>query len=225
MYSLDINFLSDRIDPEKEAQAGVPLQDTQWLVYGGAACALFLAIAGGAYFYFTYKVNELQTQVATLTAQEAVLDAKLLELKNSESVIKSIEDRTNQLVTLFVGEIPASAVLQEVRQRLPVGVQVDTITQTGKGISLVGQATSYNDVNDTLLLFQSSPYVDPVKTKLDFAKLQPQKPDISITLIDFAISTTLTNEPVTKFLPQLQKSGAEGLVQRIKLLQEKGVIQ
>lgn len=225
MYSLDINFLSDRIDPEKEAQARVPLQDTQWLVYGGAACAVFLAIAGGAYFYFTYRVNELQTTVATLTAQEAALDAKLLELNNSEKVIKSIEDRTNQLVTLFVGEIPASAVLQEVRQRLPVGVQVDTITQNGKAISLVGQATSYNDVNDTLLLFQSSPYVDSVKTKLDFARLQPQKQDVSITLIDFAISATLTNEPVTKFLPQLQNSGAEGLVQRIKLLQEKGVIQ
>jgi len=224
MYSLDINFLSDRIDPEKEAAASVPIQDTQWLIYGGAVFGLLLAIAGGAYFYVSYRETELQSQVTTLTAQETALDAKLKELANSETVIKEIEDQTNQLVTLFVGDIPASAVLQEVRQRLPIGVQVDSINQTAKDITLVGQATSFNDINDTLLLLQSSPYLDPAKATIRFAKLQPEKPDVRVTLIDFEIGATLTSEPATKLLPQLQNSGAEGLVQRIKLLQEKGVM-
>ena len=43
MYTLDINFLSDRAGDEAQAIERQPIADSQFLVYGGAVAVVALA--------------------------------------------------------------------------------------------------------------------------------------------------------------------------------------
>ncbi|WP_162139196.1 PilN domain-containing protein [Pseudanabaena sp. PCC 6802] len=124
-----------------------------------------------------------------------------------------------------MGSLPPSAILQDIRERAPSNVQISNIDQSGKGVRIVGLATSFDDVNDFLLLLQSSPYLDNQKTRLRSARLRPDSKDIKVTLVDYEISSNLVEKSASELLPDLQKSGSEGTVTRIKLLQQKGAIK
>jgi type IV pilus assembly protein PilN len=225
MYSLDINFLNDRETATEAAQEQQPLADKQFLIGGGAIALVAIAAAAGAYFFLQFSSQGLQEEFATLSSKEQTLDAKLKELSTAEQQVKAVDDRTNALVQLFVGSIPPSAILQDIRERAPSNVQISNIDQSGKGVRIVGLATSFDDVNDFLLLLQSSPYLDSQKTKLNNAKLRPESKDVKVTLVDYEISSSLVEKSTSELLPDLQKSGSEGTVTRINLLQQKGAIK
>ncbi len=225
MYALDINFLDDRKGTTVDAAERPPIADTQFLIGGGALMAVALALAAGGYFFIQYSASGVQQQLDDLNAQEKTLDAKLADLAGSVKSIKAIDDRTSALVSLFVGDIPASAVLDEVKLRTPVNIRINTITQQAdKTIKINGQGASFNDVNDFLLLLQTSPYLDPIQTRIESARRQEDKSDGSISLVDYDITATLTSKPATQLLADLERSGATGIVTRIKFLQQRGVI-
>lgn len=223
MYSLDINFLSDRVEVT-EAVESTPIADTQYLFGGVGIAVLAMALAGGAYFYVQVTNASLQEELGKLTVKEQELDAKLKKLAQDESAIKSIQDRTKVLVDLFIGDLPPSAILQDIKARTLGNIKISSLSQSGKTIKILGQGLAFNDVNDLVLLLQSSPYFDPAKTTLGSAKLQPTVKDKQVALVDFDINAELTSKAVTELLPELQKSGSEGMVTRIKLLQQKGAI-
>jgi type IV pilus assembly protein PilN len=225
MYSLDINFLNDREVAAEAGEERQPLADKQFLIGGGVLALVAIAAAAGAYFFLQYSSQGLQEELATLTSKEQTLDAKLKEIATAESSVKAIDDRTDALVKLFVGSIPPSAILQDIRARAPGNVQIASIDQSGKGVKIVGLSTSYDGVNDFLLLLQSSPYLNTEMTRLGSAKLRAESKDIKVSVIDYEITSTLVDKSATDLLPELQKSGAEGTVTRIKLLQEKGAIK
>jgi type IV pilus assembly protein PilN len=225
MYSLDINFLNDREVAAEAGEERQPLADKQFLIGGGVLALVAIAAAAGAYFFIQYSSQGLQEESAKLTSKEQTLDAKLKEIATAESAVKAIDDRTDALVKLFVGSIPPSAILQDIRARAPGNVQVVSIDQSGKGIKIVGLSTSYDGVNDFLLLLQSSPYLNMETTKLGSAKLRAESKDIKVSVIDYEITSTLVDKSATELLPELQKSGSEGTVTRIKLLQQKGAIK
>jgi type IV pilus assembly protein PilN len=225
MYSLDINFLNDREVVAEAGEERQPLADKQFLIGGGVLALVAIAVAAGAYFFIQYSSQGLQEESAKLTSKEQTLDAKLKEIATAETAVKAIDDRTDALVKLFVGSIPPSAILQDIRARAPGNVQVVSIDQSGKGIKIVGLSTSYDGVNDFLLLLQSSPYLNIETTKLGSAKLRAESKDIKVSVIDYEITSTLVDKSAIELLPELQKSGAEGTVTRIKLLQQKGAIK
>jgi type IV pilus assembly protein PilN len=225
MYSLDINFLNDREVVAEAGEERQPIADKQFLIGGGVLALVAIAAAAGAYFFIQYSSQGLQEESAKLTSKEQTLDAKLKEIATAETAVKAIDDRTDALVKLFVGSIPPSAILQDIRARAPGNVQVVSIDQSGKGVKIVGLSTSYDGVNDFLLLLQSSPYLNIEMTKLGSAKLRAESKDIKVSVIDYEITSTLVDKSAIELLPELQKSGAEGTVTRIKLLQQKGAIK
>jgi type IV pilus assembly protein PilN len=225
MYSLDINFLNDREVVAEAGEERQPIADKQFLIGGGAIALVAIATAASVYFFLQYASQGLQEELAGLTSKEQVLDTKLKQIANDEQAVKAIDDRTDALVKLFVGSIPPSAILQDIRARAPGNVQVASIDQSGKGLKIVGLSTSYEGVNDFLLLLQSSPYLNTEMTKLGSAKLRAESKDIKVSVIDYEITSTLVDKSATDLLPELQKSGAEGTVTRIKLLQQKGAIK
>jgi type IV pilus assembly protein PilN len=225
MYSLDINFLNDREVATEAGEERQPLADKQFLIGGGAVALVAIAAAAGAYFFIQFSSQGLQEEFANLTTKEQALDAKLKEIATAEQAVKAVDDRTDALVKLFVGSIPPSAILQDIRERAPGNIQISNIDQSGKSLRIVGLSTNFDEVNDFLLLLQSSPYLDSGLTKLNSAKLRAESKDIKVSLIDYEISVTLVDKSANDLLADLQKSGAEGTVTRIKLLQQKGAIK
>jgi type IV pilus assembly protein PilN len=108
-------------------------------------------------------------------------------------------------------------------------------------VQVSGTATSFNDMNDFLLNLQQSKLFNPAFTKVLSSQLgqprQLQSPaDIApgtssntqVTLppeAEFKIIATLTDQPSSKLLPELERNKATGLVTRIETLQQKGVIK
>lgn len=235
MYTLDINFLSDRVADEAQASERQPIADSQFLVYGGAAAVVALAIVGGAFLVLNSQNEGIKQKLSVLTAEESQLNSKLTALKSQETELQAIQARTGELVNLFVGNLPVSAIADDIRKRTPITVQVEAITQAsvaataqapaGSAISLTGKATSYNELNDFLLLLKASPLLEAKETVLVSSTLQPATTDKNFTLVNFQIRTAVTTKSPADILPALQKTGADGLVTRVNLLKQQGVIK
>jgi Tfp pilus assembly protein PilO len=145
---------------------------------------------------------------------------------------QEIEARTGELVNLFVGNLPVSVIIDDIRKRTPITVQVETITQSSVAptaqsaalstISLNGKATSYNELNDFLMLLRASPVLKGENTQLVSSSIQPATSEKNFTLINFQIRAVVASP--TEILPYLQKIGADGLATRINLLKQQGVI-
>lgn len=224
MYNLDINFLKDREPTAQELGTAAPIADSQFLIGGGAIAVVALASVGGIYFFLQSQVSSLTAELSTLTAQEVVLDAELQRLAGSEAEVKAVEDRTRLLTSLIVKDIPISVILQDIRVRTPETVQVFSVTQAGTSITITGQSRGFDEANDFLLILQKSPYLDPVTTKLASARQKPPVKGVNIVLVDYQITTSLTQQTTDKLVADLEKSEAQGAVTRVKLLQEKGVL-
>ncbi len=224
MYNLDINFLRDREPTAQEIGTAAPIADSQFLIGGGAVAVVLLAIVGGIYFFLQSQVSSLTAELGTLTSQETVLDTELKRLAGSEAEVKAVEDRTKLLTNLIVKDIPMSVILQDIRVRTPESVQVFSIAQAGTSITITGQSSGFDQANDFLLILQKSPYLNPATTKLASARQKPAVKGVNIVLVDYQITTSLTEQTTDKLVADLEKSEAQGAVTRVKLLQEKGVI-
>lgn len=237
MYTLDINFLSDRAASEFQGVERQPIADSQFLVYGGAVAIVSIALVGGAFFFLNSANEGIQKEIATLTAKEAQLNGKVKALEEQEKQLQAVKGRTDQLLTLFIGNFPVSAIADDIRKRTPTTVQVKSInqasvaaspqspSQSGSTVSLDGTATNYNELNDYLLLLKASPLLDSEKTKLVSSTLQQATADKNLTLVDFQIQTAVTSKSPAELLPELQRTGADGLVARVNLLRQQGVIK
>lgn len=104
------------------------------------------------------------------------------------------------------------------------------------GVEIAGSARSYNDVNDFMLLLQNSDFFNGQDIRLVSANLQPNNTQVATPtnsnievklppVVKFQIRSALNDKPASEILAQLRRQGAEGLVERIQYLQQKGVIQ
>ena len=107
-------------------------------------------------------------------------------------------------------------------------------------LEISGVANSFTQINDFVLLLNQSPFFNGEKTKLISAKLEENqtqlvskpastdagniKPQLQ-SVVKYTIETNLSRASASELLPELQSKGALGLVNRIKTLQEKGVIK
>lgn len=107
-------------------------------------------------------------------------------------------------------------------------------------LEISGMANSYTQINDFLLLLNQSPFFNGEKTKLISAQLKDNTTQLVSTaqngdtgdnkpqlqpVVEYKIETNLSTANASELLSELEKNGAAGLVNRIKTLQQKGVIK
>lgn len=133
MYSLDINFLSDRT--ERPVDAGF---SPQAVLAQDSSRPLYLGLAVGIFFPALVLVSWLllQNRNANLREQQAQLDSQLASLQIVEQELTGIRTEIGQinqdveaLATVFDQIIPWSAMLQNIQDNVPSSVQVLEITQ------------------------------------------------------------------------------------------------
>ena len=132
MYGLDINFLNDRTQRPTEAglrPAGQIQSDPRPYYIGAAVAVALVALTGGAWAVFSSQNADLEKQKADLDGQLTVLQGQLADAQTYTQQVSQIESENQALATVFDRIKPWSAVLQDVRDRVPNGVQIDTIEQ------------------------------------------------------------------------------------------------
>ncbi|HEY9728613.1 MAG TPA: PilN domain-containing protein [Chroococcales cyanobacterium] len=210
MYSLDVNFLKDRgIQPEPTASSKpIPRGSMTPLVIGVVIGLLLPGIVGGLWLF-------LQQQNAQLRERDAQLQAQLDQLKIGQKKVdqlnKQIADvkaETEALASVFNEIKPWSAMLVDLRDRIPPGVQISSIQESQEAaaapasssdasannkaaasaprptrkLEISGTARSFDDVNYFLLTLQRSAFLKPDETQLVNAELvsNPNKLEVNI---------------------------------------------
>jgi len=133
MYSLDINFLNDRPDIRPQVQGNKPKQKPAAmtpLILGVALGLLLPGVVGGLWFFVQQQTAQLETRQAELDSQLASLQIQQDKIKQLNDEIAKVQGETNDLASVFNQIKPWSAMLQDIRERVPVGVQIQTIQQT-----------------------------------------------------------------------------------------------
>lgn len=209
MYSLDINFLNDRpelgSDKKRASTAGQRRSrpanpgDKRPLFLGAALGLAALALSGGIFLYLSTQNAALEAEQQDLDGKLGDLAAKEKEAADVEAQIKAIKKESTALAGVFNSIKPWSALMQDVRARIPASVQIlsvkpapaDAAPPSGQpaakpavgavegappagNVLISGVATGFNDVNDFLLVLQKSSFLKAEATKLVKAELQTE---------------------------------------------------
>ncbi|WP_375506603.1 PilN domain-containing protein [uncultured Nostoc sp.] len=249
MYSLDVNFLKDRPAYQKkpERSGGISLKfptgDLTLLYVGVAVGVVLPALLGIGWWVLQGKIVELDGQIAQLDQESKRLDTEIGNINKIKDETKAVKGETQALVTVFDQIRPWSAMLQDLRDRIPAAVQIKTIRQTppipaeagqpptnpAGGLQITGLARSFNDVNDFLLSLQQSQFLKPTESRIVTATLvdAPATPGVTIKLpqvVEYTIQSSMNDVPASELIRELEKKGTVGLVTRIRTMQQTGVI-
>lgn len=273
MYSLDINFLKDRPDyqptggPKPDTPKKVPAGNMTPLILGVLIGLLLPGAVGGLWFFLQQQNAKLENEIASIDSELATQAAEKKKISEINEQIKRVEEETKALATVFNQIKPWSALLEDIRQRVPAGVQIQTITQTEAeldtasqpspspqaspspgadaapsstpsiNLTISGVARSFDDVNYFLLTLQRSAFLKSDTTQIVSAQLvkNPNKLEVNLRddqnesagkvtyelpqLVDYTITTTLSDVPAEELLRELDRKGAIGLVTRIRTIQ------
>lgn len=132
MYSLDVNFLNDRVERATEAGPAVVRrsQDGSTPLYLGLGVGVFLvALVGGLGFFWWSQNQRLQQRSAELDQELIEIRGLLGQVDTINTQVSQIEAQNQALATVFDRIKPWSAVLQDMRDRTPAGVQIGQILQ------------------------------------------------------------------------------------------------
>lgn len=252
MYSLDINFLKDRpaynnIKPEKKPGIKLPAGSLIPL-YLGVIVGFSLPIFVGVGLWFLQAKNsELEQSIALLDQESKKLDAEIGSINKIKEQTNAVKAETQSLVTVFDQIRPWSAMLQDLRDRIPRAVQIENIRQIppvapaagqppgnpAGGLEVTGLARSYNDVNDFLLSLQQSRFLKSTESKITTATLvdAPLPPNTGrgipikpLQMVKYTIQSSLSDVPASELIRELEQKGTVGLVTRIRTMQKTGVI-
>lgn len=246
MYNLDINFLRDRgLDKSTEVADSLvekkepSIADKIPIAVGVIVALIAPAITFGYLQSVNAKTAAVEQEIKEIENEIADLGNQNQKIEAANAEIQQAEQEITALVGVFERIKPWAAIMQEVSDRTPPGVQVNSIQQSGSGestgINLAGTARSYADVNDFVLFLQRSPFFDPQQIKLNTAGVTnfpveienednvPDNASLEIPQgIKYTISAQLKNIPSSSLIEEIEKKGSTGLVTRLKILEQKG---
>lgn len=146
MYSLDINFLRDRgVQPELVNRSRPAPKGSMKPLYTGLAIGLLLpALVGGVWFFLGQQIAQKESKKAELDAEIARLQVEQKKIDQLNAQTQLVTDETNSLASVFDQIKPWSAMLQDIRERIPPGVQIYSIQQTQAAATPPPAATPVN---------------------------------------------------------------------------------
>ncbi|MDP5337388.1 MAG: PilN domain-containing protein [Nodularia sp. (in: cyanobacteria)] len=253
MYSLDVNFLKDRVLEQKTPNKGsgfqMPTGDFTPAFVGLAVGVCLPAFVGAGLWFLQTRSSQLDQQIAELTEENARLETEIGNINKIREETKRVKAETQGLVTVFDQIRPWSAMLQDLRDRIPATVQIETVKQLepaapaqgqppsslAGGLEVTGIARSFNDVNDFLLTLQQSQFLKSSSSRITTATLvdapippgSNQSGGVQIKLpqvVRYTIQSSVSDVPASELIRELEKKGTVGLVSRIRSMQELGVI-
>jgi Tfp pilus assembly protein PilN len=212
-----------------------PTSSKELLARGGLIAAGLVALAvviwGGTFAYARWLLGR-EDSLRPAGAQHQAYTSQLATLR------QQLDTRTkaNQALADAIVALPASSVLlAELARLMPADAQLNTAKQEGQQLSLAGFVTATNGlraINALQLQLEGSPLfsrggVQVIKITEQAAAQSPGQgsaagaiPGLTFEIkADFAPSARRSN------LPLLQTNGATGLLRRLQVLQQEGLLQ
>jgi type IV pilus assembly protein PilN len=198
MYSLDINFLNDRPEYKPEAAARVKAarpvatESKQPLLLGLLAAVLLPGLTFGGLLFLQSRNAALEQRDRELETELGTLKAGEQQVQSINNQVRQVRDETQALASVFNQIKPWSAMMQDLRTRIPPNVQITEVKQLplppgtpaptsspqpgappganvlapSSPIQISGTTNTFSEVNDFLLLLQKSNFLKPQETKI-----------------------------------------------------------
>jgi type IV pilus assembly protein PilN len=139
MYSLDINLLSERPEYQSGRQTQFTSSSTKTtttkygkapLFIGAGVTVLSLLAIGGGWVFTGNQTTQLEAKQQELDKKLGSLKAQDAQLAQINAEVTQIGAETQALAGVFNQIQPWSAVLQDLRESIPQGVQIANISQS-----------------------------------------------------------------------------------------------
>ncbi|MFS8880262.1 PilN domain-containing protein [Synechococcus sp. H55.11] len=231
MYTPEINFLKERPDVLTAAQAGGGAVAAPTTAAGAESWALAIglgvavtAVAMGTFWYFqdsfSRQRNTLRAERTRLDGELSTANAELTRLQGLSQELQTIRTQTEGFRS-FLGSVqPWSAILEEVRRRIPGrGVWITNISASGDTVNIQGGALDFPLVNDFLLTLLDSNFV--TSAVLNSASRVEGTPETEPS-VTYGLTVTIRTigDPDPEFTRELEQRGAIGLVEKIRILRQ-----
>ena len=144
MYSIDINLLRERAefqtDQPSEFTGGTSIAPRKYskipMFVGVGVAALALLATGGGWLWLGDQTTRLEVKQKDLDAKLGSLKAQDARLAEINGKVAQVTDESQSFASVFNQIQPWSAVLQDLRESIPQGVQIGSVVQTEiKGIA------------------------------------------------------------------------------------------
>jgi type IV pilus assembly protein PilN len=223
-----------------------------------AACAS----VGGYWLILQNQQKGLMAESGVLDSQLTELQQKLAQVDTVRQQTQAVESEVQALASVFERIRPWSAIVRDIQGRVPGRTQIARLVQTAPaaaadpavagaaapaapaagastsaagGLELGGNACSFNDVNDFLLMLKSSPFLESESVKITEASLGAEVPGrcpgevengAPLELVTYTITGDIKSIPATALLDELNRQQeSTGLAARIRALQATGAIE
>jgi type IV pilus assembly protein PilN len=144
MYSIDINLLRERAEyqtgQQSDLSGGTAIAPQNYskvpMFVGVGVAALMLLSTGGGWWWLGQQTTQLEAKQKELDKKLGSLQAQDLQLAEINGKVARITGESQSFASVFNQIQPWSAVLQDLRESIPQGVQIGSVVQTEvKGIT------------------------------------------------------------------------------------------
>jgi type IV pilus assembly protein PilN len=138
MYSIDINLLRERAeyqtDQPTEFSDGISTAPRKYskapMFVGVGVAALALLATGGGWLWLGDQTAQLEVKQKDLDTKLGSLKAQDVRLAEINGKVAQVTDESQSFASVFNQIQPWSAVLQDLRESIPQGVQIASVVQT-----------------------------------------------------------------------------------------------
>ena len=209
----------------------VAAQGRQRLVQGVAIGAALIGLSLGVAVLVLLRTLMVSAAVDRLGTVEAEVQLFETQLTSARGKLKGVENANADLVKGLIAVRSGSALMRDLQLRVPAGVQLTAATEEGSGYRLKGVSRdpqAFARINAFQLQLMRSPLLDPngvtlvkasrgaVETKSFAAGSGPVSFELLVTF-----RPPISPPAEKQILTQL---GADGLVRRLNLLQQEGLL-
>jgi type IV pilus assembly protein PilN len=199
----------------------------QLLLLGGALGAGLLVPALALVFALVVWDSLLQKDLTRLNGLPAQVKTLELQLKGSQGQIKQLEASNQGLAKGLIAVSSGSALIKNLFQLSPAGVELKEVSVVGPALSLKGGASdpdAFKRINALQLQMAYSPMFQPDSVKV--LKVTREGGEAGAPgQVGFELTGGFkTLAPVAQ-LQQLQRLGATGMARRLEILKAAGVLQ
>ena len=145
MYSLDINLLRERTESQTGQQDEFIDNTTMTptakygkipLFIGMGAAVLAILMTGAGWLLLNQQTERLEAKQKDLDQKLGSLKVQDARLQQLNGQLTQVTDETQSLASVFNQVQPWSAVLQDLRESIPQGVQIASVSQSEvKGVA------------------------------------------------------------------------------------------
>jgi len=219
---------------QRRLERGLPAEQAalpsarRLLVLGGSLGSALLALVLVSWVLISVRSRIVAAEVARLSTIPGEVQALEGQVRSEKGSLDQLTKRNDGLAGGLVAVSSGSALLQQLAELTPQGVQITEATVSGPALALKGRADEpdpFTRVNAFSLLLAYSPMFKPDVRVIKLSReAPPNDPKAAPARMGWDVGVNLASLKPAQQLSLLRRLGADGMAKRLQELSRMGVM-